>query len=403
MGQNVKLITKAVIKELQENPPPQGNLVIWDTAVRGFGVRITHAGAVSFVLRYVIRGIERRYTIGRHPDWKITAAREKAKELHGEIAKGDDPLDIRRGEREAATISHLCDRYTDEHANRHKRASSAANDRLMIENTIRPRLGNRKVVDIGYSDIDALVHKVLKDTPISANRCLSLLSKMFSLSITWEMRGTNPCKGVRRHGENKRERYATADELNRLWKVLAERKNQSSANAIRALIFTGMRRTEVLSGTWDEIDLAAGVWTKAASNTKQRKVNKVVMAPELVVLLTDMKAKRDPDSPYLFPGVAGEAQKSLKKFWANVCRDAGIENLTVHDLRRTNASILASTGYTLHQIGQMLGHSSPATTQRYAFLFTDTKREAASSVGQFVTEATKNPHTGSMNSGREPV
>jgi integrase len=202
---------------------------------------------------------------------------------------------------------------------------------------------------------------------------------MFNLAIAWGMRPDNPAKGIERKPEEKRERYLSADELVRLAEALAKRPG-SSANAIKLLLLTGARRNEVLSATWSQFDLGAGVWTKPASTTKQAKLHRAPLSAPAMQLLVDMRKDAGP-SPFLFPGANGKPQGDLKKFWRAICTDAQLEGARVHDLRHSFASVLASAGVGLHVIGALLGHSQPATTHRYAHPLDDPLRRATERAG----------------------
>ena len=221
-----KHITQNTIRSLE--PPAEGNTVVWDDEVVGFGARITAGGSIAYVLRYVFNGRERRITIGKHPDFSPTAARQRAKELRGDIAHSIDPLANREGARTAPAMADLCDRYLERHAIPHKRPSSVADDRSIIDQIIKPKFGNRKVADVTHDDIDRL-HQSLKATPYQANRTVALLSKMFSLAVfKWKMRTDNPCRGVQRFQEHRRERYLKPDELQRLVRALAEHRTSKT-------------------------------------------------------------------------------------------------------------------------------------------------------------------------------
>jgi integrase len=354
---------------------------------------------------------ERRYTIGSYPDWTVAAAREEAKRLKREIDGGRDPLAKRVADREAPTVNDLADRYTEEHLPK-KRSSSIANDKRVIKNTIRPKFGPDKVTDIRHEDIDNLHRELSKRHPTQANRVVALLSKMFTLAVKWEMRPDNPVIGIERNSENRRSRYLSMEELQRLLAALAGHNNKSSANAIRLLLLTGARRGEVLGATWDQFNLPDGIWIKPSAHTKQKKEHRVPLSAAAVQLLTGME--KDKDGAFLFPSADPEKpQFSLKAFWANVCGLAGLAvaverkdqagkvvrdkagnakmtwkpTVNVHDLRHTYASILASSGLSLPIIGQLLGHTQPSTTARYAHLFDDPLRAATERVGARVTAA----------------
>src|SRR5579864_6019499 len=184
--------------------PEKGNRIAYERgndAVKGFGVRVTAAGAKSFVLNYTVAGRERRLTIGGYPTWKVAAAREQAKSLRRKVDGGEDPLAEKEAERDAATVSQLCDRYLDEHASRKR---TGAGDRSMLERFVRPRLGSRKVASITFDDLDGLHRKLTGENgPYAANRVAALLSKMFALAIRWRMRTDSPAKGIERNHEER--------------------------------------------------------------------------------------------------------------------------------------------------------------------------------------------------------
>ncbi|HEX6956815.1 MAG TPA: integrase arm-type DNA-binding domain-containing protein, partial [Ferrovibrio sp.] len=262
-GASKAKITVQLVRSLTapEKWPIKGNQIIWDDEVTGFGVRVTAAGAIAFVLRYVFHGQEHRITIGKHPDLTPSAAREIAIGMRGAIVDGRDPLTARIQAREAPTVAILCADYMARHAEPKKRPASISNDRRMIEGVIKPKLGAKKVAIVSRRDIDEL-HQSMKDAPYQANRVLALLSKMFSLAVAWGWRPNNPAKGVERFQEHKRDRWLNADEIARLAKALDKHESQRVANAIRLMLLTGARSGEVLAATWDQFDLERAVWTK---------------------------------------------------------------------------------------------------------------------------------------------
>ena len=367
--------------------PASGNRITYDgghKAVRGFGARVTSAGARSFVLNYRADGRERRITIGSYPDWSTKAAREQAKELKRRIDVGEDPMAERHADRVAPTVSVLAERYLAEYARPRKRPRSVEEDESLLRQLILPRLGSVRVTAIRRTEIEGFHRDVSKETPIRANRALSLLTKMFNLAIGWEIRPDNPCKSIERNPEDKRSRYLTPAELQRLVAALAEHPHQNSANVVRLLLLTGARRGEVLAASWNQFDLSAGVWTKPAASTKQKRSHRIPLSAPARQLLSEMKAKATTEA--LFPGRAGNPQQAgLKTFWGSVCRAADIQGVRLHDLRHTFASILASSGLSLPIIGALLGHTQPGTTARYAHLLDDPLRAATERAGAVIT------------------
>ena len=202
-------ITDKLVKGLA--PPPKGNRVTYDTEVKGFGIRITAAVAKAFVLNYRAGGRERRFTIGAYPDWSVVAARDEARSLKRGVDLGRDPMGDRHADREAPTVDELCDRYMADHLPR-KRPASQAEDKQIIRDFVRPKLGKLKVVDVRFGHIDKL-HQSLKNKPYRGNRVVALLSKMFSLAVKWDMRTDNPAKGIERFNEEPRERFLSQAEI----------------------------------------------------------------------------------------------------------------------------------------------------------------------------------------------
>jgi integrase len=380
-------------QETIKNPkrPDKGYKLIWDDAVKGFGVRITANGAVSFIFNYRTRGGRlRRLTIGSPPTYSVTAAREAAKKHRQTVDAGGDPLATWEAEREAPTFKDLADYYIKRHLPR-KRASSAKNDQQTIEKVLLPKLGNLKLADISHTDITDIHHRItINGSPYRANRVVALLNKMFSLAIKNGWLKDNPAKGIERNHEEKRERYLSDDELARLTKTLDAQPDQTVSNAIRLLLFTGSRRGEVLSATWKQFDLEEGVWSKPSAHTKQKKVHTVPLSPEAVSVLSKMRAEAKSISPYLFPGPGKSGHLvEIKKGWATICATADLENLRVHDLRHSFASILVAGGATLPMIGRLLGHTQVSTTQRYAHLDVGPLRDLVAKVGATVDGAGK--------------
>ena len=374
-------ISDKLVREAEA--PASGNRITYDDDLKGFGVRVTPAGARSFVLNYRVGGRERRITIGAYPAWKVAPARKRAEDLRRQIDNGNDPMAERHADRVAPTVASLAERYLKEHAPR-KRARSVVEDKSILNGIILPKLGRLKVEAVRRVDIVSLHREVSETAPVRANRTLSLLGKLFSLAIEWEMRSDNPCKGIAKNHEERRERYLTPVELLRLTDALAAHTDQVTANALRLLLLTGARRGEVLGATWSQFDLDAGVWVKPASTTKQRKLHRVPLSAAATALLLDMRAKTNGIA--LFPGRGANAvQGDLKRSWASVCKAAKLDNLRVHDLRHSYASFLASSGLSLPVIGALLGHSSPSTTNRYAHLLDDPLRAATEKVGVLVS------------------
>jgi integrase len=199
--------------------------------------------------------------------------------------------------------------------------------------------------------------------------------------MKWQWCTVNPVRGVERNQEHKRKRYLKPDELARLTDALNECDDQQGANIVRMCLLTGARSGEVMAARWDQFDLVAGTWTKAASDVKQKAEHIVPLSAAALELLNGISIT----DKWVFPSRAGQHRSTIQKTWRNLCADAEIDGVRIHDLRHTFASILASAGQSLPIIGSLLGHSQPATTARYAHLFDDPLRKATETVGAIVS------------------
>jgi integrase len=393
-------LTKRAVESAK--PSSDRDIFIWDGALLGFGLRIKPSGVRSYVYQYRnARGVSRRLTLGKHGRITLDQARSVAGDHAAAIARGEDPAETRKSDREAQSMRELSDEYLLLHAPK-KRPSSIVNDRTMLNNRILPRLGSKKVADVSRADIERL-HLSLKETPYLANRTLALLGKMFSLAVNAKVRPDNPCRGIVRFPEQRRERWLSDAEIKRLVETLNGYRDQRVAGAIKLMLLTGSRRGEVLGARWDDFDLDRGVWTKSSHHTKQKRTEHVPLSASAIQLLVSLKAdaaiaaeKRETTGPngvgqqggesgeeddrpkYLFPGrVEGHPLTEIKKAWRNILEAAALDGLRLHDLRHTFASHLVSSGTSLHIVGRLLGHTQPSTTARYAHLSDDALRHAA--------------------------
>jgi integrase len=209
---------------------------------------------------------------------------------------------------------------------------------------------------------------------------------MFSMAVRWGLRADNPCKGIERNQEHRRQRYLSGDELGRLAQALNALRDRQSADIIRMLLLTGARRGETLQARWDDIDLVTGTWTKPAATTKRPTEHRVPLSEATRRLLLDLRERVPAESVWVFPAAGGDGhRRDVKDSWAAVCRAADINGARLHDLRHTYASVLASAGLSLPIIGSLLGHTSPSTTARYAHLLDDPLRRATEQASAVIT------------------
>lgn len=366
--------------------PGPRDIVLWDSELTGFGCKITPAGRRSYFCYYRTRdGLQRRPAIGTHGRLTVQEAREVARGWLASAAAGGDPSRDRHAARKAPTVAQLCQRFLEEHSARRNKPGTAYNYRRLVDRFVLPQLGRRKVADVTAADIERL-HDQLRDTPYQANRVLGMLSKMMNLAERWEYRApnTNPTRHVDRNRERKRERYLSAAEMARLATALAEAEHagtemRSSVAAIRLLLFSGCRLSEILTLRWEYADLDGCRLHLPDSKTGAKVVHLNAAAIDLLNQLP-----RDPSGWVLVGVKPGGHLVNLQKPWRRIRQRAGLDDLRLHDLRHSFASVAAGLGEGLHMIGKLLGHSQPQTTHRYAHLADDPVRSASERVAQAI-------------------
>jgi integrase len=222
----------------------------------------------------------------------------------GAISAGADPAEDRRSarlaekeRRGAPAVSDLLDRYLKDYAERHKRQSSVQSDRCLIDKHIRPDLGTRKVAQITHAEVEHLHRAISSTAPIAANRAVAVLSKAMSLAIRWGWRADNPCKGVERNPEERRDRYLMAAELGRLCEALNRRQGRIEASCIALMMLTGCRRGEALTARWRDFEPTNGVWIKPSAHTKQKKLHRVPLSAAAQTVLTNLAGQLAPAEP----------------------------------------------------------------------------------------------------------
>jgi integrase len=395
-------LTKRLVDDF--SPPEAGQAFLWDAEIPGFGVRVTKQGGKAWIVQCRVRGgKQRRIVIGRCNKLALDRARIEARKIIGAAELGRDPAQERKEAREEKpdtdpTFADFADRWLDEVVAKRNRAGTEKHRRLLIKNHIKPHLGDKRLSEIGRKDIEDMHHAVSEKYPVAANRAVSVCSAILSTAVRWELLERNPALQAHRNSEEGRERYLTPDELKALGKALEESPAQDSADVVRLLLLTGARVGEVLAMRWDQLDLAAGVWTKPASTTKQNKTHRVPLsAPAITVLkkripagkkagdgtarTLDRSAKKG--NPWVFPGEGADGHMTtIRTFWAAICKRAKIKGARVHDLRHTFASLLVSAGESLPVVGALLGHTQAKTTSRYAHLMDDALRSAAEKVSK---------------------
>lgn len=381
-------ITRRTVDALKLNG---GEAWLWDSELPGFGVRMQRGGGKYYYVQYRTGGRgspSKRVTLG--PDTVLTpeAARREAQKLLAQVRLGGDPAGARNKMRGEATISALCDRYLAEHVSAHNKASTAAEVRRVIDSKIKPELGKLRVSDLSRARVKEW-HSEMRETPYEANRCLAYMSKMMSLATKeWELRPDNPCLGIKRYPERKRERFYSDEELQRLGLALRDIEKQDNFHpncslAVRLLAVTGLRVGEALGLTWDEVDLQASCLRLKDAKAGGRTVP---LGGAARVLLSGL----DRVGPFVVWGPDPKLPLShwaLRNFWERLRAQAKLKNGRLHDFRHTTGTYAAQTGANAFMVRDLLGHKTMAMTGRYVERAVDPMRATADAVANRIASA----------------
>ncbi len=373
-------ITKRLIDSTER--PAKGQVFLRDLELLGFGVRFT-PGATTFILEKRIRGRMRRTTIGPYGPVTLEKARKKAKEMIGQIASGQDPAQDRLDEKRETTFGDLIEMYKERHLPRKK---SGKNDELQISAHLQ-KWKNRKLSSIQRKDVASL-HLAMGETSghYAANRIVSLLRKIFNLGHIWGVfNGENPATGIEFFQEKKRERFVHPEELPNLMKGLEQEPNIFIRGALFTCLMTGQRKGEVLGMKWEDVDLEKGVWR--IPETKAGRSHLVPLPGPALELLQNLPHVHD--NPFVFAGRRNFHLISINKAWDRIRTAAKLQDVRIHDLRRTVGSWLAGSGASLPLIGKVLNHSQPSTTAIYARLDLEPVRVALEANAQRMLIASK--------------
>lgn len=403
--------TKATLDNLPL-PDTSKRSTVHDSKATGLQLRVTSTGAKTFSLYRRVKGGEpERITLGQYPDMTIEQARKQAAQYNLVIESGENPAKAKRKARTAAdgelTLRQAFDRYVSDYLTPHGKKTSAD-----MQNNFARYLGHvpdgvkkthgverskpkgavnwekRKLTGIESSEVRRLMNS-LKDEigAHTANRTLELLRAVYNKMIEWRLyAGENPCQGLAKFKLQTRERFLTGEELPQFFVALSQVENNDFRDFILMSLTTGARKANVLAMRWGDIDFDNAIWTVPGEVSKNGAPLTVPLTSVTIEVLDVRKdaatiaknGKNELKSEWVFPAVrsASGHMENPKKHWAALLKAANLENLRLHDLRRSLGSWAAMSGASLTIIGRALGHKSVDATQIYARLQVDPVREA---------------------------
>ncbi len=402
-------LTAATVSEIMDSALPNKTKFYFDDDVVGFGMYRTPGGTGTFFAEFrpVAGGSKKRIKLGRVGTLKANEAREAARKAIAHAGLGKDLAKDRANERAGGTVKELVEEYI---AGKDMKQSTRDFYNVTLRKHIVPHLGSQKAVAVSRVDVQRAHMKMSRTARYSANRAMALLSAAY----VWGSKrgsvpeGMNPAAAIDRNREEARERYLTPDEMTRLGDALREAetigiphkpseskhapKEQNRTiygphvtGAIRLLMLTGCRLREILNLRWSEYDEKRGLLLLPDSKTGKKTIvlseaaqAEIDSLPRIGAYVIASRSAGMPDE---------KPRADLKKPWAAIAGHAGIDDVHLHDLRHTFASVGAGDGMSLLTIGKLLGHADAATTQRYAHVDVNPARAAANAIAGQIAAA----------------
>jgi integrase len=370
--------------------PPTGKRDTYhDTKTNGLQIRCSSSGAKTFSVFRWVKGSSKpeRVTLGRFPDISVEQVRTMAAEINATIAKGDNPADAMRNIRGELTLGDLFSEYLERHAKVHKKSWDG--DRKQFDRYMGKQ-ANKKLSSFQPNDFQRYHHKVGADHGhYAANRLLSLLRAIFNRAKEWGLwNKDNPTQSIKKFKEKSRDRFIQADELPVFFQALQDEENDTMKDYFIVSLLTGVRRANVLSMQWSDLNFERN--ELRVEETKTGDPQTVPLTPEVVKILKERK--KQANSIFVFPGKGKSGHMvEPKSGWKRILNRAGLQNLRIHDLRRTLGSWQAATGSSLPVIGKSLNHKNPSSTAIYARLDIDPVRKSVETAGKAILEAANQP------------
>ncbi len=366
-------------------PPTTGRSYYHDRRTRGLYLCVYPSGAKVFQYVKKLHGRVVRITLGRFSDITVAMAKAEAVKLAGDIARGQDPGEQRRKVRTETTLGEVFGRYIEMHAKPHKK--SWQDDQKQFDRYLTAWQG-RKLSQVRRADVAAIHAKIgKKHGRYAANRLLALLSTVFTFAASQGHDGANPAKGIRHFKEQSRDRFLNAGELRAFFAALNDHETPTIwVDFFSIALLTGARRANVLEMSWPALDLDRGIWRISETDSKNAQPLICVLPPAAIEILRQRQATSK--SAFVFPG-RGKSGHIIApgKAWQRLVKRAGLNNLRIHDLRRTLGSWQAAAGASLSIIGKSLGHKNLATTAIYARLDLKPVRESVNAAATAMLEA----------------
>jgi integrase len=364
-------VARLTAPRIERMAPRAKTYYVKDSEQPGLQLRITAKGAKSFVWYRKVNGKPRRITLGAYPALTAADARNAARKLEAQRADGQDPAEIRSAARAANVTLDALRKSWRQAEGMHLRSVNDLD--ALWDRWISQRLRAQAVSALTPQQLEGAIQRVRNQgKATTGNRLLAHLRGLLNYAMRQQVLATNPMAGIRATTERPRTRVLSNGELDRLLQAIPQ-QTQPWCSYFKLLIWTGQRRGAVQAMRWADLDLDAGRWVIPGWASKNKSELAVALLPQSVDALSGLPQI----SEWVFPSASASGHiEEPRKAWALLCKQAGIEGVRIHDLRRTVGTALAVAGVSAHGIKAALGHKSLQSAQAYVHLDTDAARAA---------------------------
>ena len=350
---------------------------VFDSATPGFGFRLTAKKKGIWIARARAGEHRVKISLGTYPDKSLSTARTEAHAALRDIRDGKDPR-AEKAARHAAlkagktTVAELADRWLAEYVRLKLKPRTISDYERIVEDRIKPRLGALPVAAVSKSDVISF-HASMANTPRRANYVIATLRALMTFAEDCGLRPplSNPGKKIKMYRQGKRERFLSEEEIGKAADAIAKAEAEGkvgphAAAGLRLALFTGARSGEITAAEWKHID-----WNRKILRLPDSKGNEprtIHLSDAAIEVLKSL----DRVGKYVIAGrYKDEPHQNLSRAWIISRGFGGLDDVRLHDLRHSFASLAIGRGVSLYIVGKLLGHKVPATTQRYAHLARD--------------------------------
>jgi integrase len=361
-----------------------------DMCQKGLCLLVSYGGTKTFYFNAKLNKRRLITKIGQFPYMSVDDARERAFLMLKDIKNGINPLTAKYNS--SQTLQSFFDNeYMNDYARKYKQPAYCESHIKMFAHYLGV-LRDMELLEIKRDDIDKFHKKIGQNNgKYIANRCLAFIRHILNIAIEFGFLETNPASKIRMYEEKSRDRFLQPYEITRFLKAVNESESEQFRDFTLLLLYTGQRRSNIASLKWNQIDFYNN--TMYLPHTKNGDPQIIPLTNQALDLIKRIKESQTTDNEYIFPSPKSKPGHitGSKSYWKKILDAAGIDNLRIHDLRRTMGSYQAITGTSLNIIGKSLGHRSVGATMIYARLNLDPVRSSMQKAADEMNKIYENP------------